>query len=67
MCTETCEFWDCKICGREIRKERDFKMCSKGRKENQWGVCGKVKTVQKQYLKDICAACEEEIRKKNQQ
>ncbi|KAJ4246314.1 hypothetical protein NW762_013665 [Fusarium torreyae] len=62
MCLETVTFWDCQVCHRELQKERDFKMCKKGRKANEWGSCGQSTVQQNTYSTQICTTCEEAIK-----
>jgi hypothetical protein len=57
MCKEIRTVSSCAECGEVIGQTRDYKMCSKGRKKNEWGACG-MGTVEQRVVKKLCAVCQ---------
>ncbi|KAM0190416.1 hypothetical protein ACHAPI_009405 [Fusarium lateritium] len=58
MCTEIHTVSNCAECGDTIKHKRDYKMCSEGKKKNEWGACGMGTVEQRIVKKKLCAVCQ---------
>ena len=64
MCTEEVYNYECPKCGRDHRADRDYKMCSTGRRKNKWGACGK-SSVERHNRVGTCPACIAKAKKRS--
>ncbi|SCN67711.1 uncharacterized protein FFB20_02733 [Fusarium fujikuroi] len=64
MCTEEVYNYECPKCGKDHRADRDYKMCSTGRRKNKWGACGK-SSVERHNRVETCPTCIAKAKKRS--